>query len=188
MRLSCSQIAYSWQPTWNNCQVPAKPQQRNDFINSKLIKKKSKKFYSWTVRVLSNQNFPFFSFFSSKVKNFELFRPAITFQESVLKRKEWKILAGYKYTHLKIPSNSFDETKIYSFSKIILHWVRSVPAVCTRSKGRDVNGMAAKKLYLLPQNLKRRTIKNSFCSYGEWSMEIENMGIYIRITSLPNVP
>lgn len=86
-----------------------------------------------------------FSLFSpSKVKHFELFRPAITFQESVLKRKEWKILAGYKYTHLKIPSNSFDETKIYSFWKIILHWVRSVPAVCTRSKGRDVNGMAAK--------------------------------------------
>lgn len=52
--------------------------------------------------------------------------------------------SGYKYTHLKIPSNSFDETKIYSFWKIILHWVRSVPAVCTRSKGRDVNGMAAK--------------------------------------------
>lgn len=33
---------------------------------------------------------------------------------------------------------------------------------------------------------KKRTIKNSFCSRA--STKIENMRIYIRITSIPNVP
>lgn len=137
----CFEIAYSWLPAWNNCQAPANPEQKNDFINSKLIKK-SRKSFTWTVRVLSNQNF-LFSLFSVEGEELWAFSPRNHISRVGVKAERMEN-SSYKYTHLKIPSNSFDKTKIYSFLKIILHWVRSVPAVCTRSKGRDVDGMAAK--------------------------------------------